>query len=78
MVKTRSRIKVGNMSRSCKKCGFFVSNSNSPIKYIGYCLFFDPKDIEEKESQRKLKIIDAEEKTLARGCEGYINTVDYF
>jgi len=66
------------MFRSCKKCGFFVSNSNSPTKYIGYCLFFDPKDIEERESQRKLKIIDGEEKTLASGCEGYINTVDYF
>ena len=78
MVKTRSRIEVGNMFRSCKKCGFFVSNSNSPTKYIGYCLFFDPKDIKEEESAKKLKIIDGGEKTLASRCKGYINTVDYF
>jgi len=66
------------MARSCIKCGFFVSNSNSPTKHIGYCLFFNPEDIEEKESQRKQIIIDGEEKTLASGCKGYINTVDYF
>jgi len=66
------------MARSCKKCGFFVNNSNSPIKHIGYCLFFNPEDIEEKESQRKQKIADGEEKTLASRCKGYINTVDYF
>ena len=54
------------MFRSCKKCGFFVSNSNSPTKYIGYCLFFDPKDIEEEESAKKLKIIDGGESPLGR------------
>jgi hypothetical protein len=66
------------MARSCKKCGFFVGNSNSPTKHIGYCLFLDLKDIEEKESRRKQKIVDGEEKKLASGCKGYINTVDYF
>jgi len=64
------------MARSCKKCGFFVGKSNSPTKQIGYCLFFEAEYIEEKESQRKLKIIDGEEKTLASECKGYINTVD--
>jgi hypothetical protein len=66
------------MTRSCKKCGFFVSNPASSTKDIGYCLFLNLRDIEKKESRKKLKIIDGEEKTIANGCEGYINTVDYF
>ncbi len=66
------------MIRSCKKCGFFVSSPASSTKDIGYCLFFDLRDIEKKESRRKLKIIDGEEKAVADGCEGYINTVVYF
>jgi hypothetical protein len=77
MDRKRKKIELGNMARSCKKCGFFVGNSNSPTKQIGYCLFFNPKKIEEEESRRKLKIIDGEEKTLASGCKGYINTIDY-
>jgi len=36
------------------------------------------RDIEKKQSLKKLKIIDGDEKTLANGCEGYINTVDDF
>ena len=66
------------MARSCKKCGFFVDNSNLPTKQIGYCLFFDPKSIGEKEPQRKLKIIAGEDEKLASECKGYINTVDCF
>ena len=66
------------MTRSCKKCGFFVSSPASSAKDIGYCLFIDLKDIEKKESRRKLKIIDVEEKTVANSFEGYINNVDYF
>jgi len=77
MVGKKKKTGSGNMARNCKKCGFFVGNSNSPTKQIGYCLFFEPKNIEEKEPQRKLKIIDGEEKTLASACKGYINTVDY-
>ena len=78
MMRKRIRIEWGNMTRSCKKCGFFVSNPASSTKDIGYCLFFDLRDIEKKESQRKLKIIEGEEKTIANGYEEYINTVDYF
>jgi len=78
MVRKRTRIEWGNMIQSCKKCGFFVSSPASSAKDIGYCLFFDLRDIEKKESQRKLKIIDGEERTIANGCEGYINAVDYF
>ena len=66
------------MTRSCKKCGFFVSTPNPSTKDIGYCLFFDLRNIEKKESLRKLKIIDGEEKNIANSCEGYINTVDFF
>ena len=66
------------MTRSCKKCGFFVSSPTSSTKDIGYCLFFKFGDIERKDSRRKLKIIDGEKKTVANGCEEYINTVDYF
>ena len=66
------------MTRSCKKCGFFVSSPTSSTKDIGFCLYFGPRDIEKKESRRKLKIIDGEEKTVANSCGGYINTVDYF
>ena len=66
------------MARSCKKCGFFISSPNSSTKDIGYCLFFDLRDIEKKEPRRKLKIIYGEEKAVADGCKGYINTVDYF
>ena len=66
------------MTRSCKKCGFFVSSPNQSTKDIGYCLFFNQRDIEKKESLRKLKIIDGEEKNIANSCEGYINTVDFF
>ena len=66
------------MARSCKKCGFFVSSPNPSTKDIGYCLFFDLRDIEKEESRRKLKIIDGKEKNIANSCEGYINTVDFF
>ncbi|MCW9066462.1 MAG: hypothetical protein OQJ78_09210 [Ignavibacteriaceae bacterium] len=78
MVRKRTKIEWGNMARSCKKCGFFVSNPTSHKKDIGYCLFFKLRNIENKESRRKLKIIGGEEKTIANGCEEYINTVDYF
>lgn len=74
----KTRIEWGNMTRSCKKCGFFVSSPASSTKDIGYGLLFDLRDIEKKESRRKLKIIDGEEKKVANGCEGYINAVDYF
>ena len=66
------------MTRTCKKCGFFVCKPTSSTKDIGYCLYFGPRDIEKKESRRKLKIIDGVEEAVADGCEGYINTVDYF
>jgi len=72
------KLNGGNMIRSCKKCGFFVSSPISSTKDIGYCLFFKLEDIERKDSRRKLKIIDGEENTLANDCEEYINTVDYF
>jgi len=66
------------MTRSCKKCGFFVSSPISSTKDIGYCLFFKLRDIERKDSRRKLEIIGGEENTLANACEEYINIVDYF
>ena len=78
MVRKRTKIEWGNMARSCKKCGFFASSPTSSTKDIGYCLYFDLRDIVKKESRRKLKIIDGEAKTVADGCKGYINTVDYF
>ena len=65
------------MARSCKKCGFFVRNSTFPKRHIGYCLYFEPEDIEEKEPPKKLKIIAGEEEAIAGDCKGYINTVDY-
>ena len=52
------------MARSSKKCGFFVTGPNSSAKDIGYRLFFDLRDIDKKESPRKLKIIDGEDKKL--------------
>jgi hypothetical protein len=67
-----------NITRSCKKCGFFVSSPISSTKDIGYCLFFKLESIERKDSRRKLKIIDVEENKSANDCEEYINTVDYF
>ena len=66
------------MTRSCKTCGFFVSSPHSSMKDIGYCLYFELMDIEKKESLRKQKIIDGEEKYIANGCEGYIYTVVSF
>jgi len=45
----RKKIEWGNMTRSCKKCGFFVSSPTSSTKDIGYCLFVDPRDIIKKE-----------------------------
>ena len=45
------------------------------MKDIGYCLYFELMDIEKKESLRKQKIIDGEEKYIANDCEGYIYTV---
>jgi len=69
---------VAGMTRSCKTCGFFVSSPNSSTKDIAYCLYFDLIDIEKKESRRKLKIIDGEEKYKANACEGYIYTVVSF
>ena len=72
------KMKGGNMTRSCKKCGFFVSSPISSTKDIGYCLFFKLGSIERKDSRRKQKIIDGEENKLANDCEEYINTVDYF
>jgi hypothetical protein len=48
------------------------------MKDIGYCLHFDLIDIEKKESLRKQKIIDGEEKYIANDCEGYIYTVVSF
>jgi hypothetical protein len=66
------------MTRSCKKCGFFVSSPTSSTKDIGYYLFFKLGSIERKGSRRKLQIVDGEENTLANDCEEYINTVDYF
>jgi hypothetical protein len=68
----------GNMTRSCKKCGFFVSIPISSTKDISYCLFLKLGSIEKKDFRRKLKIIDGEENTIANDCEEYINTVDYF
>jgi len=73
----RKKTEWGNMTRSCKKCGFFVNIPTSFTKDIGYCLFFKVGNIERKDSRRKLKIIDGEEKTVANGCEEHINTVDY-
>jgi len=66
------------MTRSCKKCGFFVSSPNPSTKDTGYCLYFYLRDIEKKESLRKQKIIVGEEKNIANGCEGYIYTVVSF
>jgi hypothetical protein len=43
------KIEWGNMTRSCKKCGFFVSSPTSSTKDIGYCLFVGPRDIIKKE-----------------------------
>ena len=74
----RKKMNGGNMTRSCKKCGFFVNIPTSFTKDIGYCLFFKVGNIERKDSRRKLKIIDGEENMLANDCEEYINTVDYF
>jgi hypothetical protein len=66
------------MTRSCKKCGFFVSIPASFTEDIGYCLIFKSRNVEIKDSLRKLKIIDGEKETIANGCEEYINIVDYF
>jgi hypothetical protein len=77
-VRKRQKIDWGNMIRSCKKCGFFVSSPSPSTKDIGYCLFFKLRNIERKDSRKNLKIIDGEERTLAYGCEEYINTIDYF
>jgi hypothetical protein len=66
------------MTRSYKKCGFFVSIPTSFMEDIGYCIVFKSKDVKRMDSPRKLKIIDGEEETIANGCKEYINTVDYF
>jgi len=72
------KLNRGNMTRSCKTCGFFVSSPNPSTKDIGYCLFFDLRAIIKRKHRRTLKIIDGEEKNTANGCEGYFNRVDYF
>ena len=74
----RRKMNGGNLTRSCKKCGFFVSIPTSFTEDIGYCLVFKSRNVEIKDSPRKLKIIDGEENKLANACEEYINTVDYF
>jgi alpha-glucosidase (family GH31 glycosyl hydrolase) len=61
---------LGNRTRSCKKCGFFVSSPNSSTKDIGDRLFFDLRDIDKKESRRKLKIIDGEDKKMPGVVKG--------
>ncbi len=74
----KTRIEWGNMTRSCRKCGYFVSPPTSSEKHRGYCLLFKLKNIDIEESRREPKIIDGEEEAVADGCEGYINTADYF
>ena len=74
----KTRIEWGNMTRSCKKCGFFVSSPTSSTKDIGYCLFVDPRDIEKMDSEERIKITYGNEIEIAKNCEGYVNTVDYF
>jgi hypothetical protein len=64
------------MTRSCKKCGFFVSSPTSSTKDIGYCLFVDLRDIEKKDSEEKITY--GKEIEIAINCEKYVNTVDYF
>jgi hypothetical protein len=66
------------MTRSCKKCGFFVSIPTSFTEHIGYCIVFKSRSVEIEDFPRKVKIIDGEEETIANGCEEYINTVDFF
>jgi len=66
------------MTRSCKKCCFFVSNPSSFTEDIGYCLVFKSRNVEIEDSPGKPKIIDGEEETIANGCKEHINTVDYF
>jgi len=72
------KIEWGNMTRSCKKCGFLVNNPTSSTKDIGYCLFVDPRDIEKKDSEERIIITYGKEIEIAKNCEGYVNTVDYF
>jgi len=74
----RKKNEWANMTRSCKKCGFFVSSPTSSTKDIGYCLFVDLRDIEKKDSEEKIKITCGKEIEISKNCEGYVNTVDYF
>ena len=66
------------MTRSCNKCGFFVSVPNSPAKHISYCLFFKLGDIEIKESGEKILITNGEERETAKNCKGYFDVVQHF
>lgn len=63
----------GNMTLSCIKCGFFVRIKNLSSKYIGYCLFFKPRDIQREVSKKGVNISGGEEFKIAENCEGYFD-----
>ena len=61
------------MTRNCNNCAFFAINTNQPLEHCGYCLFFMLVDINNKDSQQKIKITNGKEIEIAEDCERYFD-----
>ena len=66
------------MTRSCNKCGFYVNIPDPYVKHTGYCLFFKLGNVERKDSEEKIEIINGKEIEIAENCEGYFDVVQHF
>ena len=62
-----------SMTRSCNNCALFAVNTNQPLEYSGYCLFFMLEDVNNKDSQKKIKITAGKEIEVAENCENYFD-----
>lgn len=74
----KTRIEWGNMTRSCIKCGYFVSTPTPSEKHIGYCLCFKLRNIDIEKSGENINIINGEEREIAIRCEGYFDVVKHY
>jgi hypothetical protein len=64
------------MTRSCNNCAFFANNPTPPLEHLGYCLFFMLGNIENMDSQKRIKITKGKEIEIAEDCEGYFDVTN--
>lgn len=63
------------MDRSCEICGFFVNNQTTSNDNVGYCLFYDEKNNNGRNTGESLKIPEGEEKEISLTCKGFFRKV---